>query len=95
MTSRVQATLSRENFAALGAATIEDRATGFGGHASTETVVALATDNGRLECTFHDELFSSKRDAVDAITKPCKAIADRHVVATPTRVTKRRKSLEL
>jgi hypothetical protein len=78
MTPRVQATLCRKNLAAFGSATIEDRATGFGGHTGTEAVIALTTDNGRLECTFHDELFSSKRNAEGRrLQSTCKAIADR------------------
>ena len=50
--------LSRENRAAFGAARCDHTATAFGGHTGAKTVVAFATDNRRLECTFHDLLDS-------------------------------------
>lgn len=69
---QAQAALRGEDFTALSATTVEDLATRFGFHARTETVVALTADNGRLKCTFHSELFSSKRNAVNTIAD-CRA----------------------
>jgi hypothetical protein len=45
--------LSRQGFPALIAATVQDFATIFGGHARTETVAAFANKVARLKSTFH------------------------------------------
>lgn len=51
--------LRRENGAALGAARSDHAAAALGTHAGAKAVIAFATDNGRLECTFHGSLWAS------------------------------------
>ncbi len=46
--------LSAEEFAAFGAATVDNLAAVLGGHAGAETVGALAFENAGLKCSFHD-----------------------------------------
>jgi hypothetical protein len=49
-----QLALDGETLAALRTTGVQNRATAAGGHASAETVGALAANNGRLVGTFHD-----------------------------------------
>lgn len=79
---------SRQDSAAFGATGADHTTTALGFHTGTETVVALAADNGRLECTFH----SGKSDFCDACRLPASQTGQR---GAPPRRVNLRKSLEL
>jgi hypothetical protein len=48
--------LDREALAALGATTLEDKASSARGHTLAKTVFSFALEIARLECAFHEKI---------------------------------------